>query len=143
VLSLGAGEAPAAAIADRQGVYPVKTPPDWAAGQPTWQVAQGLMVALGAAPSGVPACTLWIKGGDPAVHRQALDKALADWRVPMTPAVGRFDPGRYASRDVLCGPPGGPHDAVLISTGQPGARPAMMITLLATPKRDRRCDAAG
>lgn len=139
-----AGGAEIAALTDRPGVVKAKTRPAWASGgEAFWVGNPDLMVALTTTPRGARTCTLRSTAGDPTKLRAALGKALAGWRVPLTPSVHIFPPGSYARRDVLCGPKGGPQDAVLISVGQPNSPVPLMVTVMTGMPRDARCDTAG
>jgi hypothetical protein len=86
------------------------------------------------------ACTVHADAGEPAAARQAALAAIGARRETFAPALTKWAPGQFASRETFCNLPGRRALNVLVSTGMPGAARKLSLTVIEARERDRRCD---
>jgi hypothetical protein len=131
------------AVTDRPFVLRMDRPPEFARGATAFIVGQADVIVALRDETGSRSCTVRIRDGNAQRYREILGRRLAQMPVPLTPAARQIDPNEYAAREVLCGPPGPPHDGVLISVGGKSRRtPSLMVTIVRSATRSARCDAA-
>jgi hypothetical protein len=85
-------------------------------------------------------CAVTVTGGAPGEVHAAVLAAIAKASTPFAPARTAWDPGRLASRETFCNPPGRRALNVVVETARPGGTPVLTATVVEGRTRDQRCD---
>jgi hypothetical protein len=85
-------------------------------------------------------CAVKVTAGAPDEVRRSVLAAVRARPERFTPARTAWDPGEFASREVLCNPPGRRVLNVVVETAKPGGSPVVAATVIEGAERDQRCD---